>query len=231
MAVLEQAIEQEKRIFVFLGETGSGKSEIAVNWAMKLAGRGKKVRFFDMDQTKPLFRSRELIAQLQARQVVMDTCSQLLDAPTVPDAVFDRLQEPDMYTVLDVGGNAVGARCIGQYAAAWGAGAAVYMVMNCYRPWSGNRDALLRNWEEIIAAARVKDFKVISNPNFGAETTPEDVVAGHGELEMMLIGTPHAVAALAVQKAQQDIIRRRFPDVDIFGLTRYIKAPWEEKDE
>jgi len=40
--------------FVFLGEAGSGKSEIAISFAKALAKAGDKpVHFFDLDMTKP----------------------------------------------------------------------------------------------------------------------------------------------------------------------------------
>ena len=44
---------------VFLGEAGCGKSEIAVNLALRLAAGERPVHFFDLDMTKPLFRSRD----------------------------------------------------------------------------------------------------------------------------------------------------------------------------
>ena len=51
----------EKKNFVFIGEAGSGKSEIILNVAAKLAREtGKKVDMFDLDQTKPLYRSRDM---------------------------------------------------------------------------------------------------------------------------------------------------------------------------
>ena len=52
--------------FVFLGEAGSGKSEIAINLAFDLARKcNRKIHFFDMDMTKPLFRSRDLSEELK----------------------------------------------------------------------------------------------------------------------------------------------------------------------
>ena len=52
---------KEKKNFLFIGEAGSGKSEIVLNVAAKLAREtGKKVDLFDMDQTKPLYRSRDM---------------------------------------------------------------------------------------------------------------------------------------------------------------------------
>ena len=54
-------IMKEKKNFVFIGEAGSGKSEIVLNVAHKLAEEsGKKVDLFDLDQTKPLYRSRDM---------------------------------------------------------------------------------------------------------------------------------------------------------------------------
>ena len=52
---------------VFLGEAGSGKSELALNFAQALAELGgKPVHFFDLDMTKPLFRSRDRREALEA---------------------------------------------------------------------------------------------------------------------------------------------------------------------
>ena len=54
------------RAAVFLGEAGCGKSELAVHLALSLAGKGREVHFFDLDQTKPLMRSRDAAALLEA---------------------------------------------------------------------------------------------------------------------------------------------------------------------
>ena len=59
---------------VFLGEAGSGKSEIALNFAQALAELGgKPVHFFDLDMTKPLFRSRDRREALEALGVEVIT--------------------------------------------------------------------------------------------------------------------------------------------------------------
>ena len=55
---------KEKNNFVFIGEAGSGKSEIVLNVAHMLAAEtGRKVDLFDLDQTKPLYRSRDMQEQ------------------------------------------------------------------------------------------------------------------------------------------------------------------------
>ena len=69
--------------FVFLGEAGCGKSEVAVNLALALAETAQKdVHFFDLDMTKPLFRSRELAGDLEKMGISVHFQEQFMDAPT-----------------------------------------------------------------------------------------------------------------------------------------------------
>ena len=69
--------------YVFLGEAGCGKSELAVNTAARLAKRGDlPVHFFDLDMTKPLFRSRELAGDLEKMGIAVHFQEQFMDAPT-----------------------------------------------------------------------------------------------------------------------------------------------------
>ncbi len=227
MQCLQKIIDQGKRVFIFLGEAGSGKSEIALNWALMLADLGKPVRFFDMDQTKPLFRSRDLARFLKQRKILIDEYCQVLDSPTIPSGVFDRIQDPEAYVILDIGGNAAGAKSIGQLYAAWSDAVTAYMVVNCYRPFSGSQKDLLITMKSIIEAARLENIQVISSPNFGEQTTLEDVIVGHRQTEKLLRKTQYHLGFLAVLKNLEKDIQVAFPEVDILGITRYIKAPWE----
>jgi hypothetical protein len=231
MQALQKQLKQGKRVFVLVGEAGSGKSEIAVNWALRLAAKGEKVRFIDMDQTKPLFRSREACKLLKDNGVLIDESWQCLDSPTIPAAVFDRINDPDRITILDVGGSAAGARTLGQLADAWGTRAAAYLVVNGYRPFSGDHCNLPEMLEGIVAAARVETVEVISNPNFGEETTLADVVNGYKEIEKLLAGARFHSGLLAVPRKFVEDAQTIFPQTEVFGITRYIKAPWEIKGE
>ena len=65
--ILNDFLQKGKKNFVFIGEAGSGKSEIAINFAVNLARiADRPVHFFDMDQTKPLFRSRDVKEKIEA---------------------------------------------------------------------------------------------------------------------------------------------------------------------
>ena len=71
-----------KRNIVLLGEAGCGKSEIALNLAVRLSRDGP-VHFFDMDQTKPLYRSRDARRALEARGVSFFCQEQYMNGPSL----------------------------------------------------------------------------------------------------------------------------------------------------
>lgn len=55
MKSIETLLNAGNKNFVFVGEAGSGKSEIAINFAHLLLEQSEKeIHFFDMDMTKPL---------------------------------------------------------------------------------------------------------------------------------------------------------------------------------
>lgn len=90
---------------VFLGEAGSGKSELALNFAQALAELGgKPVHFFDLDMTKPLFRSRDRREALETLGVEVHYEAQFMDAPTLTGGVRQRLNDPALLRRAGCGG-------------------------------------------------------------------------------------------------------------------------------
>ena len=103
-----------KKNFVFVGEAGSGKSEIAINFARRMTAlTDKQVHFFDLDMTKPLFRSRDAAASLEESGVIVHFMEQFMDAPTLVGGVNPLLRDENAVVIMDVGGDHIGARSIG----------------------------------------------------------------------------------------------------------------------
>ena len=50
---------EHKRVTLFAGHYGSGKTNIAVNYALHLASEGKKVCIGDLDIVNPYFRTKD----------------------------------------------------------------------------------------------------------------------------------------------------------------------------
>ena len=102
-----------QRNIVFLGEAGCGKSELAVHLAQELASQGREIHFFDLDQTKPLMRSRDAESLLESAGVTVHFQRQCADAPTQVGGLIPLLLDEEKTVILDVGGNDTGARLIG----------------------------------------------------------------------------------------------------------------------
>jgi len=231
VGLLEESIRRGKKAFVLLGESGSGKSEIAVNWALALAAKGNRVRFFDMDQTKPIFRSRERAAFMERHGIVVEMPHQVLDAPTVPDAVYDKVRDSEFVSVLDVGGNVNGARVIAQFRGAWEDKVVPCAVVNWFRVFHDTDTALVQAMEAIASAASFREFEVISNPNFGEATTLAETIEGHEKTVGTLRGTGHSADLLVTRNEYVQEVRKAFPDIEVMGIKRCIRAPWEENGE
>lgn len=172
----------DKNNFVFLGEAGSGKSEIAINLALELARLGTKpVHFFDLDMTKPLFRSRDLKDELEKNNVIVHFEEQFMDAPTTTGWVTRALRDSEAYVVMDVGGDYIGARAVGGYAPSINRdNTVVYYVVNPFRPWSLDMEHIDHVLGQILGVSHIqlKQLKLLGNPNLGIETNKEDIEKG-----------------------------------------------------
>lgn len=176
--------------FVFIGETGSGKSELAMNVALLLAEAGAKpVYMFDLDMTKPIFRSRDREAILKASGVHVQYEIQFMDAPTTTGGVEHVLKDRGCFGVLDVGGDHIGARSIGGYAPFLNRDdCCVFYVVNSYRSWSadiGHIDGVL---SQVLGASHIQmqHITFVGNPNLGPETTAEEFIQGRLRLEQSM---------------------------------------------
>lgn len=228
--IVEQLKTGHRRAFVFVGAAGAGKSELAVNLAFGLARAGLPVRFFDLDQTKPLFRSRELARPMRTAGIEVGGDHQMLDARTIPHGLLDGLRDPSRHVVLDIGGDAQGAVMLGQFASAWAADLAAFLVINPHRAEPGEAEHLPWRIEAIRCAARLPELQVIANPNFGAETTAEDVVAGYRHVAGELAATGLSIEAVGVLSPLVEATRRSLPDAKLLPITRYIVPTWEREE-
>ena len=218
------------RNHVFLGEAGCGKSEIAVNLALKLRQTEAEVHFFDLDMTKPLFRSRDKAEYLREQGLQFHFEEQFMDAPTVSGGVMRLLKSEDAVTVLDVGGDYIGARSIGGYAPLLRLPITeLWYIVNPYRPWSGNQQRLVQVLNDILQVSHL-DFgslHLICNPNLGKDTDVQAVKDGYAILLEELEGQWES-EMLVCPKQYADELETEI-EVPLFPITRYLAYPWEEE--
>lgn len=84
-----------KRIQIITGHYGSGKTEYAVNLALRLAAEGKKTVLADLDIVNPYFRSYEQTQRLEAAgiRVIVTSCGGVADIPAINPAVLSVFQD------------------------------------------------------------------------------------------------------------------------------------------
>ena len=191
MELINTALAQGKTNFILIGEAGCGKSEIALNLARYIADNTEKtVHLFDMDMTKPLFRSRDMRNSEGLSDINFHFVEeQFFDAPTVVGGVRELLLDPNEIVVMDVGGDDIGARSIGGFMMnARKESLCVMYVLNYYRPFCQDIDHIDRFLAEILAVSRLTldDLHFIDNPNAGITTTVEETVEGSRKMHSII---------------------------------------------
>lgn len=170
-----------KRITLFAGHYGSGKTNIAVNWAKYLKSAGKSVTIVDLDIVNPYFRtkdSQEDFEKMGIKLVCSEFANTNLDIPALPKEIYGAIADKGSHLIMDIGGDDVGAVAMGRYTPSILEENDYEMiyVANCYRPLTKTPEDTLEVMREIEAASGIPFTGIVNNSNLGVETTPEDVV-------------------------------------------------------
>ncbi|ARE89433.1 ATP-binding protein [Clostridium formicaceticum] len=172
----------DHRIRIVIGHYGSGKTEFAVNYAMNLAKANKKVALADLDIVNPYFRSREKERMLQEygiKVIASYIKGSGSDLPAVTGDVLGPLQDKSYDVVLDVGGDAVGARALGRYKEYWKTeDYDMFCVVNANRPQTSELEGVLEHIYAIEKTSGAKVTGLVNNTHLLRHTTVEEVLKG-----------------------------------------------------
>lgn len=228
-----KALIGDHKNFIFVGEAGSGKSEISLNFAKWLQDLGERpVHFFDMDMTKPLFRSRDVVEEIEAMGITFHYEEQFMDAPTQVGGVNQLLKDDSCYVVMDVGGDYIGARSIGGYAPRVNKlDTIVYYVLNAYRPWSYDIDHIDETLGKILGVSHIDIGKLhmVNNPNNGITTTKKEFLEGCRKMSEMV--NPYiAVDFACVQESLYEEVQE-YSEVPLMPIHLYLTYEWLKFDQ
>ena len=216
---------KEKNNFVFIGEAGSGKSEIVLNVAHMLAQQtGRKVDLFDLDQTKPLYRSRDMQEAFAKDGVRIWFQEQFQDAPSQVGGVRASLYG-DGYTLLDIGGGHQAAKYAGSYSDLLSKDNAVPVyIVNPYRPWTRSVEGIDGTMQHILNSIRLDHIYILGNPNLGYTTTEDEFINGLDRIDELFEG--HTVVNSAcVRKDIYDAVKER-TDRHLIPIELYLTYEW-----
>lgn len=175
--------ENNKEYIVFMGNFGSGKTELALNFAHASAEAAKETTLIDLDIINPYFRAserRQALEQAGIRLISPNYAMSNIEIITVPPEVYSAFVPGDGTVIFDVGGDANGARAMGQYRAYFDKIAQdklrTWLVINPHRPLSSTPDNIIEIMRETEYNSRLSITGLINNGNMSYESSGQDLL-------------------------------------------------------
>ena len=201
-----------KRVTLFCGHYGSGKSNLAVNYALWLRRQNVPVTLADIDIVNPYFRSKDSEAELTAAGVEVISlpfANSNVDLPSLPSAVYGLVERRDRYAVLDVGGDDRGAYALGRFSPyiLRENDFEMIFVANFYRPLTRTAEEAMEVMQEISAVCAVPFTGIVNNSNLGEETTAADVQKTFSEAQTLseIAGLPLRFTSVKADLAKENV--------------------------
>ncbi len=218
-----------KRINIICGHYGSGKTNLALNFAMDLKSRGERVTLVDLDIVNPYFRSSDYTEMLETggiKVISPASAGTTLDAPALTAEIFSVFDSIQGNIIIDAGGDDVGAYALGRFSnriAARGEYQMLY-VINKFRKLISTPQEAVDLLREVESASSLKATGIVNNSHLCDLTTAQDILSSvfYAEQTALLSGLPLAMTSVP-QHLRQELagkIENLYP-VDII-----VKLPW-----
>ncbi len=179
-----------KRLTLFAGHYGSGKTNIALNYALYLKSLGYPVTMADLDIVNPYFRMKDSEALLNSagiRLICSPYANSNVDFPAMPKEIYWLVADTEQYGVMDIGGDDRGALALGRYVPDILAedNYSFLLVANKARPLTRTAQDTIDVMHEIEETCGMRFTGLINNTNLGLETTAEDVLDSADYIEQI----------------------------------------------
>jgi hypothetical protein len=216
-------------IAVFAGGFGSGKSEVALNYAMEKAEDSGQVVLADLDLVNPYFVSRDLKTELNNKGITLVAPRGDLsfgDVPSIPERLLAYIrQDNDM--IIDLAGDEVGSVVLGYISQLVGQRSTVdlFLVINPYRPFARDIESISELKSNLERAARMAFSGIISNPNLVEMGDMNTIVEGHRMVEDYARALSLPISYLAVEERLFSDLRSVYGDM-VRKIQLYLRPDW-----
>lgn len=221
---------ENKRVTIFTGHFGSGKTEISINYALQLNKKYSNIILADLDVVNPYFRSREKSEFLEEKgvEVVYPKNLKHADLPIISADVYKIIQDENNHGILDVGGDDDGAVSLASVSRNLkDEDYEMNLVINTLRPSTNNLKGIINMKEKIEDRSRLKFDNIIANVNLGDETTIEDVENGYHLVEKASEKLNLPIKFISISKKLLPLPERIDFKEEIFPIEIYMKTPWQ----
>lgn len=174
-----------KRLIVFLGGFGSGKTECAVNYAIQCSHEGHHVALADMDIVNPMFRTTffaDALEEAGVDLIASESMRTFEGLPIVPEQIRGLFYDDHDVVVFDVGGDEIGSIALGQFHALFKMPSiekTALFVCNTCRPAQDTAKRIAVLFDTVCRAGRIEVDGFVNNTNLGTEASAEDLEQGY----------------------------------------------------
>ena len=228
----------DKRIFIFSGYYGSGKTEVATNFVLNLRKKYEKVAIADMDVVNPYFRSRdkeELFKKNGVRLIAPPAKINSADLPYLTADIVGTITDESYKLVLDMGGDDVGTIPLGSVKTKIEqmGNYEVFMIVNINRPFTNDVDGILKMADMIKEMSGLTPSAIISNTHL-KELTTEDMVFEGADvafeaakrlgIKFSFVSIPHFLNKENVLS----VVKEKY-SADVLELGLFYDRPWDNE--
>ena len=199
-----------KRLTLFAGHYGSGKTNIAVNYALQLAREGKKVCIADLDIVNPYFRTADSADVLKAAGIDLISpkfANSNVDLPALPAEAYRLVEDKSSYGIMDIGGDDRGAYALGRYTPFIRKenNYRMIFVANCYRALTRTATDALEVMREIEAACGLRFTDIVNNSHLGNFTDVQTLLDSQPFIDQLceLSGLPLYLTTVRADLAEE----------------------------
>ncbi|PYG88577.1 hypothetical protein LY28_01428 [Ruminiclostridium sufflavum DSM 19573] len=223
----------EKRINIFTGHFGSGKTEVAVNYTLRLAEAGHKAAIVDFDIINPYFRTADAKEELEknnVRVLLPRYANTNVDIPAIPAEIYSLFQDKSYKVVLDVGGDDLGAKAVSRFKEEiTGDDYEMFFVINTKRGMTDTAEKIYEMLALIEEGANVKVTKLINNSNLLGDTSPETILHGNDIISEVSekTGLPIAITA-GMEEVINGLGSFELSGSEILTMKKQIFLPWDK---
>lgn len=225
-------VEQFKGIVIIVGNYGSGKTEVSINLAVNQKRAGIEVKIADLDLVNPYFRTREArkpLLKLGIEVVVPEEKYLQADLPILSPAVAGSIRHPMDLTLIDAGGNDVGATVLAALADSFSnKHVRMLQVVNPFRPFTDTIESCLKIRSEIERASKMTINGIIGNANLIDETSVDDIHSGYDFVKALSVESRLPLEFITASvELLPEIDMGRF-SCPVLPIERQLVPPWKK---